>query len=115
MEGITSIHHEFAVCDDRYLAILGQSNDIHGHAARAEERKLALRRLGKKNLRDGVATGEVDQRFRGVRAFEHSRFDMQFARELQMLFERDRIGRRHHADGETIGLQIIGDAPAAAD
>ena len=48
-------------------------------------------------------------------AFEHAGFDVQFAREFQMLLQRDRIGRGHHADGEAIGFQIIRHAASAAD
>jgi hypothetical protein len=109
------IDHKFAFRDDRHLAILSQPDDIHRDAAGTEEGELALGRLGKKNLGDGVASGKVDQRFGGVFSFEHASFDVEFAGELEVLFESDGIGRRHNADGETIGFEIIRDAASAAD
>lgn len=98
-----------------YLAIFGQADDVHRDASGTQESELALGRLGQKDLGDGVAAGEVDQRFGGVRAFEHAGFDVQFAREFKMLLQRDGIGRGHDADREAIGFQIIRDAASAAD
>ncbi len=104
-----------SLCYDGYLAVLRKAHDVHRHAAAAEKREMALGWLREKDLRDGVAAGEVDQSFGGVLAFEHAGFNVQSTGEFEMLFEGDGIGRGHDADGETIGLEIIGDAAAAAE
>ena len=74
-------------------------------------------------MRDAVEVREFDQRLGDVLPLQHARLDVQVAREVQMMLHRLAIASGHvvqvdfarYRHGETVGMQIVRHAFAAAN
>lgn len=101
------------------MHVLSEADDLHDKVAAEEEGQSLFGGLGDEDLGDSVAAREVDEGDGRVFAFEDARFDVKLAGEIEVLFDGGATGiggsRRQDGDGEAIGFQVIGDAPAAAD
>ena len=109
-------------CDDRDLEVLRQLDQAKDEVA-PEERHSRHGRTMHEDLGDTVAAREVDEGIGGIFPRKDVRLDVQVARESQMLLhsltncrvEPLKISRRAYEDREAVGLQVVGNAAAAAD
>ncbi len=124
------VKHYFLVCvrrafgDDRHLDVQCQANHLADElVARRKRRETGALRFGQKDLRNRIGAGKGYQGVGGVACVEDPGFDVQLSGEIEMTLQRlpfacrqvvePRLGR--DTNGEAFGVQIVGDAAAAAD
>ena len=61
---------------------------MRDEASSRQKIEMAGSGASQENLGDPIAMGEIDERHRGVLALQDSRFDVEAARKVEVLFDR---------------------------
>lgn len=107
--------------DDNHANVFGFSNDLQNQIFAQEAAPRVMFRTAEKDLRDLIATCKIDDRVRGVVAFQSPCLDVKISSEVEVFFDCFRasrgvtLARARYGNCETIGAQIVGPSSAPAD